>query len=318
MRGKVLNAIRILLLVVILLAVGEALWRNWNEVTGELGKASPLALAEAFVLALLSPVFAMLGWRALLRDLGSRLHHAEAASVFFLGQLGKYLPGSVWTVVAQTDMAARLHVPRRRTVVVSLVQLMASVLCGALVGLPTAPLVLDRFGVDVPVWVFAAAALVALFAMTPPVLNRVIAMALRLLRREPLEHAFTARTLVAALWWFVAGWVVMGLAVWVLTRALGPARGSAGHVLVVCVCGFALAGIIGMISFLVPAGVGIRDGLLVVVLVTVLPVPTATAVVILSRFLTVLTDVLVAAAGWAWGRQHHLLGTDPGRPRIGA
>lgn len=314
MRGNVLNAVRILLLVVILLAVGDALWRNWNEVSGELGKVSVTALTEAFVLALLSPVFAMFGWRALLGDLGSRLHHAEAASVFFVGQLGKYLPGSVWTVVAQTDIAARLRVPRRRTVVVSLVQLLASVLCGALVGLPTLPLVLDRFGLDVPVWVFVAAAVVALLAITPPVLNRVIATALRRLRREQLEHDFTARTLVLALWWFVAGWVVMGLAVWVLARALGPGRDSAAHLLLLCVCGFALAGIIGMVSFLVPAGVGIRDGLLVVVLVTVLPVPTATAVVILSRFLTVLTDVLVAGAGWAWGRRHHLLGADPGRP----
>lgn len=318
MRGKVLNAIRVLVLILILLAVAVALWRNWHEVSGELDKASAGALTEAFVLALLSPIFALLGWRALLSDLGSRLHHAEAASVFFVGQLGKYLPGSVWTVVAQTDMAARLHVPRRRTVVVSLVQLLASVLCGALVGLPTVPLVLDRLGVDVPVWVFVAAACLALLVMLPPVLNRVIAFALRLLRREPLERAFTARTLLIALWWFVAGWGVMGLAVWVLTDALGPARGSTSHALVVSVSGFALAGVIGMVGFLVPAGVGIRDGLLILVLVTVLPVPTATAVVILSRFLTVVTDVLVAAAGWIWGRQHHLLGADPGRPRIGA
>jgi uncharacterized membrane protein YbhN (UPF0104 family) len=307
-RGKVLNAIRIVVLVLILAAVGVALWRNWSEVSGELGQASLTALAEAFVLALLSPICTMLGWRVLLGDLGSRLHNAEAASVFFLGQLGKYLPGSVWTVVAQTDMAARLKVPRRRTAVVGLVFLLMSVLCGGLVGLPAVPLLLDKLGINLPAWIFSVVAALALVAMWPTVLNRAIGFALRVLRREPLEHSFTARAVVAALAWFIAAWVVMGAAVWVLARDLGPATGSTRHVLVVTISGYALAAIIGMVSFLVPAGVGIRDGLLIVVLGTVLPVPAATAVVILSRFLTVFTDVLVAGFGWGWGRRHALIG----------
>ena len=33
----------------------------------------------------------------------------------------------------------------------------------------------------------------------------------------------------------------------------------------------------------------------------------ATAVVVLSRFLTVMSDVVFAAAGWAWARSHHLI-----------
>ncbi|MEO7069092.1 MAG: lysylphosphatidylglycerol synthase domain-containing protein [Nostocoides sp.] len=309
MRSRVFNAIRIGVLVLILAAVGVALWRNWTEVSSELGKASLTALAEAFVLALLSPLFTMLGWRVLLGDLGSRLHHAEAASVFFVGQLGKYLPGSVWTVVAQTDMAARLSVPRRRTAVVGLVLLFTSVLCGGLVGLPAVPLVLKQLGIGVPAWVFVVLGGLALLVMVPAVLNRVIAMALRRLRREPLEQAFTARALILALCWFVLAWLVMGAAVWVLAHDLGPPDGTTRHILVVTVSGFALAGIVGMLGFLVPAGVGIRDGLLIVVLGTVLPVATATAVVILSRFLTVVTDVLVALAGWTWGRRHHLLGS---------
>ena len=311
MRSRLFDVIRIVVLVLILAAVAVALWRNWSAVSGELGKASLLALASAFLLTLGSPVFTMLGWRVLLGDLGSRLPHPEAASVFFVGQLGKYLPGSVWTVVAQTDMAARLKVPRRRTAVVSLVLLGMSALCGGLVGLPAVPLLLDRLGIDVPAWIFTVIAALALVAMVPAVLNRAIAFALRALRRDGLEHSFTARTVIVALGWFIAAWVVLGLAVWVLARDLGPASGSTWHILVVTGCGFSLAAFVGMLGFLVPAGVGIRDGLLVVVLGTVLPVPTATAVVILSRFLTVLTDVLVAGFGWGWGRRHALLGSKP-------
>ena len=76
-----------------------------------------------------------------------------------------------------------------------------------------------------------------------------------------------------------------------------------------CVGGFALASAAGMFSVLVPAGVGVRDGVLALMLVTLMPLSAATAVVVVARFLAMLTDLLVAAFGWTWGRRHHLVGS---------
>ena len=60
-----------------------------------------------------------------------------------------------------------------------------------------------------------------------------------------------------------------------------------------------------------PAGVGVRDGVLALLLVTLMPLPAATAVVVVARFLAVLADLLLAGFAWAWGRRHHLLGSTP-------
>ena len=64
-----------------------------------------------------------------------------------------------------------------------------------------------------------------------------------------------------------------------------------------------------MFSILVPAGVGVRDGVLALLLLTLMPLPAATAVVVVARFLAVLADLVLAGAAWAWGRRHHLLGS---------
>ncbi|GAA4408787.1 lysylphosphatidylglycerol synthase transmembrane domain-containing protein [Fodinibacter luteus] len=307
-RSRVLDVLRIVLLVVILVAVGIALWTNWEAVSGELRRLSWPVLLGAFALTTAAPVLTLMGWRVLLADLGTHLPAAPASSIFFVGQLGKYLPGSVWTVVAQAEMGARLAVPRRRMAVVGLLSIGLAVLTGCLLGIPAVPRLLDRSGESLSVWWALLAVALGAVLLWPRLLNALIARGLRLLRREPLEHELSARAVGLTSAWFVAAWVSTGLGTFVLARSVAP-DAPAGELLVACVGGFALASAAGMFSVLVPAGVGVRDGILALLLVTLMPLSAATAVVVVARFLAVLADLGVAAFGWAWGRRQHLLGS---------
>jgi hypothetical protein len=129
-RRSPLAIARIVLAVVVLVAVVLALFQTWDDVSTSLTAVSPAALVACVLLGLGPPACTMLGWRAVLRDLGSPLPIPPAAGIFFVGQLGKYLPGSVWSVVAQAEMGARLHVPRRRSAVVGILSIGLAVLTG--------------------------------------------------------------------------------------------------------------------------------------------------------------------------------------------
>lgn len=306
-RRRIVDALRIGVLLLVLVAVGIALWSNWEEVRGDLGRLDPGTLLAATALALLSPFATVLGWRVLLADLGSRLHIAQASGVFFVGQLGKYLPGSVWSVVVQTEMAVRLGVPRRRTAVVGLLCIGLSALTGLVVGLPALPVLLTRGDAVLPWWGVLLLVAVLLLLLWPPLLNLGIRTALRLLRRPPLEHSLSAAAVALSSVWFTLSWVIGGLSVWVMAHSLAPDDADVGGLLLVAVSGYLLAAGIGMFSIVVPAGVGVRDGVMVLLLTTQMSLSAATAVVVVARFLTVLGDVVWAAAGWLWARSHHLL-----------
>lgn len=308
MRGRLLDIIRVILALAVLLAVGIALWRNWDAVSTELGLLPKGAIVAAFLLALLAPILTLFGWRVLLRDLGTDLALPPSASVFFVGQLGKYVPGSVWSVVAQAEMGQRLGIPRRRMGVTSLLAIGLSVVWGALLGLPALPLLLDRGGQQVSGWWLVPAALVAVVLLTPRILNGVIALMLRLLKREPLEHPLTGLAIVVTSVWFALAWLSVGASVLVLSRALAPDASTSGLVLA-SLAGFPLAAAMGMFSFFLPAGVGVRDGVLAVLLSGLLSPPAAAAVVVVARFLSIVVDIVLALAGWVWGRTHHLLGS---------
>jgi glycosyltransferase 2 family protein len=253
-------------------------------------------------------VATLVGWRVLLKDLGTTLPMAPAASVFFVGQLGKYVPGSVWTVLAQAEMGAKLHVPRRRMAVTGLLSILLAILVGSLLGVVALPRLLARGSSPVTLWVLVVAVLLGGALLWPRLLNRLLAIGLRILRREPLEHPLGGRAIVITCLWFAGAWVAAGLGVAVLVLSLAP-DATASDLVIGVVCGFALASAVGQLSVLVPAGVGVRDGVLALLLVTFMPLSAATAVVVVARFLAIVADLLVAGAGWTWGRRHHLLGS---------
>ena len=99
--------------VVVTLALGAwAIATDWHRIGPELARIGlPMSLAS-LALTLTALVASMWTWRGLLAGLGSPLRFSVAARVMFVGTR-KYLPGAVWPVLVQTQMAAAYQVPRR-------------------------------------------------------------------------------------------------------------------------------------------------------------------------------------------------------------
>jgi len=312
-RSRLLPVARIVVALLVLAAVVWGVARSWSEISVDLRRVDAIALLGATVLAAAGTLLTMLGWRVLLADLGSPLHLAPAGGVFFVGQLGKYVPGSVWSVIAQADMASHLHVPRRRTGVVGLVAIGLSVLTGILVGLPAVPHLLRSAGSGSggSVWVLLAVPVLLLLCW-PPLLNRLIALGLRVLRRQPLEHELSTRSVLLTVALYVFAWLCFGGHTLILARVIaGP---SAPGLTVAALTGYALAGSLGMLTVILPAGLGAREGIMALVLASAMPLSAGTAVAIVSRFVITVVDVLAALAGWAYARRHHLVASRLARP----
>lgn len=315
-RSRILSVLRIALALLVVAGVALAVGRNWAQVSHDISHVKLGDLVLAGGLVALAPILTMLGWRRLLTDLGSRLHLAPAGGVFFVGQLGKYLPGSVWSIVAQAEMALRLHVPRRRSTVVGLISIGLAVVSGLIMGLPAVPPLLSHSSTASTGWVLVLAIPLLAVVLWPRLLNWGIGLGLRLLRREPLEHQLSGRAVFLACVYFLGAWLVSGLAVLVLARAVSDRPVDTSRLLVATVAGFALASSVSMFAVILPAGVGLREGILVLLLAPLISTSGAAAVVVLARFLTVLADVVFAMLGWAWARSHHLITAKAERERL--
>jgi uncharacterized membrane protein YbhN (UPF0104 family) len=262
------------------------------EAARSVGVLPALGSLAAVLVGLLASA---LVWRALLADMGTPLGARAALHVFFLGQLGKYVPGSVFAIAAQMELGRSHGAPRSRVGTAGLVfmgVLVAAGLLTAAVALPlTSPDALDSYA-----WVLLVLPL-GLVALAPPVLTRLVGVLLRVLRRDPLDRPLSARGVGAALGWALVMWAAYGLHLWLLVR---PQETDPGPDLLLLSTGaYALAWTAGFLFVVAPAGAGVREVALIAALAPVLDRAGALAVAVLSRVLMTLGDLAWGAVGAA-------------------
>lgn len=255
-------------------------------------------VAAAAVATLASLAVSLLTWRGTLAGLGVQLPLRPAAQIFFVGQLGKYLPGSVWPVMAQMELGVAHGLSRTSVGTASLLALAVGVPGALLIGLLAVPALLSA-GTGAYAMVFLVLPL-AVVALWPPVLNALLARALRLLRRPPLTVRLTGRAVARVALLSGLANVLLGAQAALLALDLG-AQGPS--VLPVAIGAFTLANVAGLLALPVPAGAGVREVVLVAGLSPVLPLPTAVVLAVVSRALLTAADLAVAGtAATRWRR----------------
>jgi hypothetical protein len=272
----------------------EALARTLAEVG-----AGPMVLSG--LLAIAGTVLIGVVWLTFVRGLGVALPtvdaRVEAGRVFFVTQLGKYLPGSLWPVVAQMQLGRRFGASRSTMLLANMLMLICLTVTGLGVGAVLLPWT-SSAGIEKYWWTLLLLVPLAL-SLHPQVLPRALAAGLRLLGRDPEPIVLSGSAVLKATAWSLLVWLVMGLHIFVLTAQLG-AGGAAALAAAVGAIGLGWAA--GLIVIPVPAGAGVRDALLVATLTGELGATRAFAVAAASRALLLLADVLLAFFGILLGR----------------
>ncbi len=234
---------------------------RWTQLRAALDQASWGWVVLAVGFGALGQFGGALAFRSVLAGVAKPLPVRDTNRVFFVSQLGKYIPGSVWPILALTEMGRRYGIARRAAATGGILALIFSLALGGLVGIVLV-LVSVSSGTAGLWWLVLLIPLgVALVhpAVVEPAVNRV----LRLVRREPISLQLRGRTLYSAVGWQVAGWILLGLQCWALVVALG---GPVGSSVVPSIGGFALAYVAGTLFIPAPAGAGVREAVLTVAL----------------------------------------------------
>ena len=281
-------------------AVGLAVYglaSQWTQVHAALAKLDGYDVAAA-ALAVIAGLGGMLmAWRALLADLGSPLPLLAAIRVLFVGQLGKYVPGAVWALAAQVELARDYDVPRRRSATASLVGMATTLVVGLVAAGVMLPLTSGHAARHY--WWVLAITPFAVACLYPKIIEFGLNLVLRVLRKPPLEELVSGAGMARALAWTTFGWLCFGAHAWFLISVFA---GKSPHVFALSLGAYALAWSVGFLIIVFPGGIGPREIAFIAVLAPVMSTASALVVALASRVVMTIGDLFWAGTGLVIGR----------------
>jgi hypothetical protein len=287
------TAIGAVLAIVAGIFVTRALIREWDEVRAGLEDARPLWLVFAGLLAIGGMTAIAVPWRRALHLLGADLPMADTVARYYVGEIGKYVPGGIWPVLGRGELARRggvARVPAYTSVALSLAALYLAAMFVAVAGAPA----IVGGGDDVGRYLWVLALLpVGVALLHHSVLERGRALGEKLLRRSVDAAIPRWRDSLVLVAQYIPAWLFIGTATWAVARGLGQDV-SWLDVAPAAV----LSWIVGFVLVPVPGGVGVREAAFVAA--SGLDPGVAAAVAVVSRVTFVLVDAGGFAISSAW------------------
>ncbi|MEX2283690.1 MAG: lysylphosphatidylglycerol synthase domain-containing protein [Gemmatimonadota bacterium] len=241
----------------------------------------PLLIASTALITSINVMHALI-WRSITVALtGTSVSIRSAMRVFFISSLGRYVPGKVWQLASMAVLAQAEGISAVGATAASLVGQLAFLTTGILFLAVLLPSVLSGAAVWAAVGLIAAALVLMVFAFSDSGkavrqrwFSRVdprVAQAGALLDRLSLSHALQYWALYAF------SWVLVGVAFNLFVTAFVPERNFVDFAAVVA------ASYVGGYISLLPAGVGVREGVMASLLTPAIGAPAALLISIMSR-----------------------------------
>jgi hypothetical protein len=277
--------------------VSLSLYRSLQQVDWSKIHFRPTFIASGFILVVVATLTGLIVVKLVYRVLGVKLGSCQAFCLLTIPPLGKYLPGKVFSLMGHVAMAQSYGAPivigGTAIGILTSSGLAAPTLLGAAFFLSQRALSHNGIPPDLGISSLMLATL--LFSLHPGVCKTIITFALKLFRKPPIEFSLGIGTWI----------ILMSLTIMqTLLYMLGFAVAVFGvlqlpfSVLPNIIAASCLANVLGFVALFAPGGLGVREGILLVMLTPLVGTGNAGLIALLTRLIQTLIDAISAAAGF--------------------
>lgn len=246
-------------------------------------------------------------WFVLLKSLGAHELNDKVQLIYIYAKswLGRYIPGTAPWILGKIYFASKHGISKNKLAVSSLLegglQVVVTMTLAFILLMSDPRLdVLD----DIYKWIMIAIVAAGVISLIPPVFNRLIATAYRVVRRKkfPSEHRASSQTIMKGIGLYIISTLVNGLSLFFMAKAFYPELPYDDMLFVMGATSMAAAA--SLLAFFAPSGLGVREGIQLVLLSIIMPPEFALLVTISSRIKAVTVDFIFFGMAWLSARIH--------------
>jgi uncharacterized membrane protein YbhN (UPF0104 family) len=277
----------------ILLFLAVILLKNWDSIKDVQLQIFSIAALFGIIGAFLYTTALALLWSRTTKSLGIGTSYIQDSAVWGLCMVGKYIPGKIWLYAGRAVYYKKLGRPVH---IVGIAMILETILCllGAcvfffvsgfisLLNLDDSSAIIGKLSVGVTLVLLLCAVL-----SHPALINWTIRIANKILKKDLTQVSISYRTLLLSLLGYIFNWGIFSAFLFPFFISLGW---TTPQIIYGCGC-IALSGVIGMLALFAPAGLGVREGVLVMLLAPVAPIGVTVAISLLIRLWLSVAEVL--------------------------
>lgn len=272
----------------------KSLVSNWNQIKEYSWDFHyPLLLLSFVLVGLTYSVLAKI-WKEILKQSGYVLSYSKMFKIWFISNLGRYIPGKVWQFLGMLYLLEKEDVPKSKSFSVAILAQSLSSMAGILIMLGFLKYDFYQRLFSQSLWfLFVLIAFIAgaiMLILYPALLQKVVNLGLGLFKKEKIILKYKRKNLLFYLLSYAGCWLLFGFCFLIFIKSIIPAPfniyfGVTGA--------FAGSVTIGFLAFFTPGGLGVREGILVALLSSYFPLPVATLIALLSRLWMTLAELLL-------------------------
>jgi glycosyltransferase 2 family protein len=284
--------VRLTLAVAVMYFVIVTVLNNWAEVKSYSWDFNPVFLSLSLIIYLGGYVFLTWIWGRVLSSAGHPVSFGAAWDIYFIGNLGRYIPGKVWTVGFTAYMAEKYRVPSvaagALSVFAQAYSVISSLVIFALFFIFNGTLLQ---GISLK-WMAPFFILGMLVFLAPGNLERTLNFLLARLGKERFSLGLDTTGALKITFWYFLSWLVFGAAFWLFVMAITHDRSFHPFFLTGV---FVVSNVIGFLAVFTPGGLGVREGLIGLLLAGYVPAGVGILVAFLLRLMTITVELFCVA-----------------------
>jgi uncharacterized membrane protein YbhN (UPF0104 family) len=255
-------------------------------------------LGIASLLALITRYLGTYTWFVILKTLGAADLHLQKQLIYVYAKawMGRYIPGTAPWILGKIYFASQHGIPKQKLAVGSLLEAGIQIVTMLVFSLSLLAFDsrLDVLGGGFKLLMIAVA-IVGITVLIPGVFNWLLKLALRVLRRKPLddEHLATPQTIGRGALLYLANAVINGLSLFFIAKGVAPDLAYSN--ITFAIGAASLAGAASMLAVFAPSGLGVREGIQLVLFSLIMPKELALAVTVITRLWSVGIDIVFFA-----------------------
>ena len=266
--------------------IGKSLLQNWHTVSTAKLKFNIGYLVLSCIFMVSTYLLVAYTWKRNVSILKEKINFLAALRVNALSTLPKYAPGKVWGILGKVYLAKKEGISEHTCVITISLETILYILGGIILFLFTGASVLKG---RIPYTYCLILILIFLIIIYPRILIGTTNVFLKLFKRPLIDFMPSYFQILTLLCLYTLSWIFQGIGVYFLINSFYPIALNK----IMLISGIhAFSWVVGFLTIITPAGLGIKEGVLSYFLTFIMPSGIAILVALVIRLWGTISEVI--------------------------